>query len=227
LDETDPKDAVPDETVPNETVPDETVKGSPERREQIIGAAFALLIEKGYHRTSTLAIAQRAHTSKETIYNWFGSKEGLFRELVGSRAARMNADLQEGMRGGGLPVEAVLTRLGVNLLGLLLSEHAIAVNRAAIAEAHAHPELGRILYERGRGETSRLVGEYMGRKAADGTLAIDDIARAMDVFYGMLVGGLQWRRLLNLMPAPTPEFLEQRARETTDLFLRLYAAPPR
>lgn len=209
------------------TDPKDTVKGSPERREEIIGAAFALLIEKGYHRASTLAIAQRARTSKETIYSWFGSKEGLFRELVGSRAARMNADLLEGMRGGGQPVEAVLTRLGVNLLGLLLSDHAIAVNRAAIAEAHAHPELARILYERGRGETSRLVGEYMGRKAADGTLAIDDVGRAMDAFYGLLVGGLQWRRLLNLEAPPTPEFLDQRARETTALFLRLYAAPPR
>ena len=105
----------------DETDPNDIVKGSPERREEIIGAAFALLVEKGYHRTSTLAIAQRAHTSKETIYNWFGSKEGLFRELVGSRAARMNADLLEDMRGGGQPVEAVLTRLGFNLLSLLVS----------------------------------------------------------------------------------------------------------
>ncbi len=203
------------------------VKGSPERREEILRAAFYLLIEKGYHGTSTLAIAKRARTSKETIYNWFGSKEGLFRELVGSRSAPMNADLLEGMRGAGLPVDAVLTRLGINLLSLLLSEHAVALNRAAIAEARAHPDLARILYERGREETSRLVAQYLGRKAAEGALAIDDPAHALDIFYSLLVRGLQWRRLLDLEPPPPPEFIERRAREATELFLRLYAAPSR
>lgn len=203
-------------------IPNDGVKGSPERRAEILGAAFELLVERGYRGTSTLAIAQRARTSKETIYNWFGSKEGLFRELIGSRTGAAGFDAA---RVAGMPVEPALVGIGTTLLDLLLRDEVIAVNRAAIAEARTQPDLARILYERGRGDTFHPIAAYLAAKAADGTLRIPDPARAAEVFFSLLLGGVQWRRLLDIGPATDAAFVAQRARETAALFLRLYGAP--
>ncbi len=41
-----------------------------------------MLDAKGYAGASMLAIARQAKASNETLYNWYGDKNGLFRALV-------------------------------------------------------------------------------------------------------------------------------------------------
>lgn len=46
------------------------------RRERIEETAYAVLKESGYKAASLLAIARRASVSNETLYNWYGNKQG-------------------------------------------------------------------------------------------------------------------------------------------------------
>ncbi|HKV14836.1 MAG TPA: helix-turn-helix domain-containing protein, partial [Reyranella sp.] len=56
-------------------------------------AAFAVLMERGYARASTLEIATRAKVSKRELYTLFGDKRGVLVEMVARRAARMHQAL--------------------------------------------------------------------------------------------------------------------------------------
>lgn len=53
------------------------------KKDAIIQASLALFKEKGYTNTGIVEIAAAAHVSAVSIYNYFGSKEGLVRECAG------------------------------------------------------------------------------------------------------------------------------------------------
>ena len=68
---------------------------SPRRQEQaaqtrrdILAAAGTLFRERGYAGTSMPQIAAEAGVVVETVYRAFGSKAGLFREVIECRAGR-------------------------------------------------------------------------------------------------------------------------------------------
>lgn len=52
------------------------------KREQILEAAARLFVEQGFHATTVGGIARLAGVGKGTVYEYFSSKEELFRELV-------------------------------------------------------------------------------------------------------------------------------------------------
>ncbi len=104
-----------------------------ERESQILDAAFGELLERGYRATTMLAIARRAAASKETLYAWYGDKQGLFAALVQSNAASIETMLRAALAKEADPPET-LRRLGPLLLSLLLGERAVAINRAAAAD---------------------------------------------------------------------------------------------
>ena len=53
-----------------------------ERRAEIQAAAFALLKELGYRKTSMLLIAKAAQASNQTMYAWYRNKQELFRSII-------------------------------------------------------------------------------------------------------------------------------------------------
>ncbi|GAB6887418.1 TetR/AcrR family transcriptional regulator [Desulfothermus okinawensis JCM 13304] len=55
-------------------------------KERIIEAAYNLFSEKGYHATSTKEIAKAAKVSEVTLFRNFGTKEGLFEEVLKERS---------------------------------------------------------------------------------------------------------------------------------------------
>jgi AcrR family transcriptional regulator len=73
-------------------------------RGRILGAAFHLLMERGYAGTNTLEIATRAKVSKRELYALFGSKRGILIHMVTLGAPRLIcprgfADFGAGKRG--------------------------------------------------------------------------------------------------------------------------------
>jgi AcrR family transcriptional regulator len=76
-------------------------KGVPraEREQQILDAAVAEFGERGYAHASMAAIAQRAGISKPLIYEYFGSKDGLYLACLtraGTHLVDRVADAQNG-----------------------------------------------------------------------------------------------------------------------------------
>ncbi|OQX89087.1 hypothetical protein B6D60_00210 [candidate division KSB1 bacterium 4484_87] len=58
------------------------LKGENDTKLQIFLTAARLFAEKGYNGVSMREISELSNVSKPTIYYYFGSKEGIFRELL-------------------------------------------------------------------------------------------------------------------------------------------------
>ena len=72
-------------------------KGVPraEREEQIVAVAIAEFAEQGYARASMVAIARQAGISKPLIYQYFGSKDGLYLACLHAVSGDLLARLEE------------------------------------------------------------------------------------------------------------------------------------
>jgi AcrR family transcriptional regulator len=65
------------------------------REQEILDAAEREFAERGYQGASMDAIAAGAGISKPLVYSYFGSKEGLYRELVGRAGRNFRATVAE------------------------------------------------------------------------------------------------------------------------------------
>lgn len=192
------------------------------RRNQILDIAAEVLAERGYRDTSMLEVARRASASKETLYAWFGDKEGLFEAIIHRNAESVRVVL-DGHLGGGAPVSQVLTEFGQALAGLLLGENAAAVNRAAISEAYSSPSLARSLNELGREATLPTFIRYLEKCSEQNKLRIENPEEAAETFIGLLLGDAQVRRLLGVVDAPEIAEIEIRSRRAAQRFIRLFS----
>ncbi len=193
------------------------------RRDEVMDAAMAVLIERGYRDTTMLAVAKKASASKETLYAWFGDKAGLFEAIIRRNAKTVAAALTSAIDDGGAP-EQVLAAFGTALLQLLLGEESVAINRAAIGEVRNDPSLATVLAERGREATLPLLIDYLVNQKAAGTLNVEDAEEAAQDLLGLLVGDLQVRRLLARSASPEKQWAAERAAQATGKFLKLYRA---
>lgn len=190
-----------------------------EREQKIVAAALEELIDHGYERVTMLGIASRAGASKETLYNWFGSKEGLFAALIKANADQSAQRIETALDEGADPVET-LVGYATGLLTLLTSPGSVALNRAAMSS----PELAEVLLAHGRHRVGPLVEEYLARLSDGGDISIDDPAQAFELLYGLVVRDTQIRVLLG-EPAPRPDVIRRRATRAVSQFLRLTGIP--
>lgn len=179
------------------------------REAQIAEAAYAILAEKGFQGVSMLAVAKRAKASNETLYRWYGDKLGLFRALIARNVAEVGESLE---------AAETLEELGRQLLGLLLSPRAVALNRAAAADASN--ALGTVLAQAGRGEVFPVLVARMTAEVAAGRLTGEPQALA-GLWVDLLVGDWQIRCATGAMAIPGPEARWERAARAVQLLQSL------
>ena len=188
-----------------------------ERRRSIEEAAYALIDEKGYDNISMLAIAKRAKASNETLYRWYGDKKGLFQAMVIRNADEVYASLVEDLDRQRDPMQ-ILEDISLKLLRLLTSDRAIALNRAAAADASG--ELGIALSKVGRERVLPLISKVLGQIKDQGTfgdLSLEEVTR---LYMNLLIGDLQIRRAIGVMPAPNETELKATTRKALDHLLK-------
>lgn len=188
---------------------------------EIEAAAYALFAVHGFEGTSMLAIAKAAKASNETMYRWYGDKHGLFAQMVKRNAAEVSAAL-DAARQDEAPPLAVLARIAPVLLGMLLGEKAILLNRAAASDPSG--ALGKLLADSGRETVLPLIAEVLDDAVAQGALSppIDDALPPL--FIRLLVGDQQVRRVIGSLAEPTPKEVTRQA-EVALAHLKRLCAP--
>jgi len=200
------------------------------RRRQILSATLRLVRHEGVG-VSTARIAAQANCSKETIYNWFGSREGLFEALVREQCVAMNDALSRAvsmavsgaMEGGASGSEAALLRLGMAMLDLMTGEASLATHRLAMAQATStQAPLGDVLQAGGR-DAVRLIGNLLQQAQRDGVIAFDDLDDAVGLFVGLVLRDVQIRCLTGAQARPDGEEMRMRAQEAVERLKIIYA----
>ncbi len=180
-------------------------------------AAFELLEENGFAGTSMLSIAKRAKASNETLYRWYGDKQGLYRSLIEANAEKVRKTLKQGINGD-QPLETLDT-FGRELLAMLTSDEAIALNRAAAADVTN--TLGQDLAKLGRGSVVPLLQEIFETARAQGRIAYNDVDEAVSLYLGLLIGDLQVRRITGTVAAPSKDQIKRQASRALSAITRL------
>lgn len=191
------------------------------RHRQIAEAAYALLQSEGYRATSMLAIARQAGASNETLYRWYGNKQGLFRTLVEDNAAEVRDLLQARLAEDAPPLEA-LSEMAPLLLKLVTGPKAVALNRAAAADVNDTATLGQTIAASGRETVVPLIGAQLARLHQSGDLSGATVAEMAETFVGLLIGDLQIRRVIGVIDPPDDAECERRAGRAISQLLRLY-----
>lgn len=192
------------------------------RQQQIETAAYSVLETKGYGGTSMAGIAKQARASNETLYNWYGDKQGLFRALVTRNAAEVKAHLVEELDTDHDAL-SILASLGPKLLNLLTGDRAVALNRAAAADHSG--ELGATLSQSGREAVFPLLEKVLERARDDGQLHFAETADAVGLYLDLLIGDLQIRRVIGRQPSPSEEFCQTRAQRAVHHLETLLGSP--
>ncbi len=191
------------------------------RRQQIQAAAYELLEDKGYKATSMLAIAKQAKASNETLYAWYGSKQNLFRALITDNAAEVTATIKQALTQE-TDLKKALNRIGPLLLTLVLSDKAIALNRAAAADANETKVLGETLASAGKNAVQPLIQELFEQARVRETIDFDDKEQISNVYLSLLIGDLQIRRVTGAIPKVTKAQINRRSIQAVTLLLTLF-----
>jgi len=98
-----------------QAVPDETV------RTRLLAAAIGLFAKKGYSATTVREIVEAAGVTKPVLYYYFGSKEGIFHEMMRDALAAFEGTVTRTLEAPGTATERI--RLFLDGVLTLVLEH--------------------------------------------------------------------------------------------------------
>jgi AcrR family transcriptional regulator len=201
-----------------------------ERQIGVLDAVLRLLVEEGDRLTMT-GVARAASCSKETLYKWFGDRDGLLAATVRWQAAKVRVGPIDRTRLDRDSLTERLEEFAVNWLTVIGSDTSIALNRVAIGtaakakgrETHA---LAAIVLENGRFAMGRRLKPVLEAGRASGLLVFEDAEDAFRSFFGLTARDTQIRLLLGDRIDTSPETIRRDARRAVGQFLALHGADP-
>ncbi len=107
----------------------------PPRQVAVLECALALLVEGGERALTTAALARAANCSKESLYKWFGDRDGLLAGVITHQAGKVGPRQTPVGRVDAAAFRAQLVQFAADLRRVLSGEVSIALNRLAIGQA--------------------------------------------------------------------------------------------
>ncbi len=190
------------------------------REQEVLSVVLDLMVEEG-GGFSMASVAKRASCSKETLYRWYGDRDGLLTATVQWQASKVAMPKLDDEN---LTLEAfssTLNEFASSWLTVLTSDVSIALNRLAVAHAgNNKSSLGRIVLENGPyAMRTRLLPIFLkGQKAKLIEVRGDEAFR---LFFGLVIADVQIRALLGDNKKPSKNEIQQFAQRAVEQFLVL------
>jgi len=184
------------------------------RRDQLIDAAEAVFLDKGFHAATMDDIARQAGMSKKTLYQIFPAKAALFEALLLSRIVGFTMALEEDDR----PPRAVLTDLLERVVAQALTERQVAILRLMITESPRSPEIAEALDRLQREHGKGVLEKWLVARVADGTFEIANVRETATMLFWTAAGDFLMQRLLSKPVPVTPDVIAHRVAQTVEAF---------
>jgi AcrR family transcriptional regulator len=192
------------------------------RQQQVLTAALDLLVEQGDRLTMT-SVARRASCSKETLYKWFGDRDGLLTATVQWQAAKVRVPQVDRRRLDIESLKSSVEQFARDLLTTIVGEVSVTLNRLAITHAGADKNsLGGIVLENGPLAIRKRLKPVLeaGREAR--VLRFDTSEEAYRSFFGLVVRDVQIRLLLGETIELGEQEIARDAARATEQFFAIY-----
>jgi TetR/AcrR family transcriptional repressor of mexJK operon len=193
------------------------------KRIAIEKAAASVFLRDGFAGASMDAIAREAGVSKATLYSHFQGKDDLFGAIVRNNCQQMLVDIESSVAAGLGPRELLLA-VGLKFLKKMMSDEVMAVYRILVSEAPRFPALGRAVQNAGPGPSCNGLADYFRDQTAAGGLAVADADVAADQFFGAVLGGIHFRRLIGVDKPASQAEIKSRVETAVDAFLIAHRA---
>ncbi|MEW9804977.1 TetR/AcrR family transcriptional regulator [Mesorhizobium sp. ZMM04-5] len=209
-------------------MPEAAARHTPtERQQAVLDAVLDLLVEGGDQLTMT-AVARRASCSKETLYKWFGDRDGLLAAAVRWQASKVRTGNYDRQKLDADALRDSLEAFAANWLKVISSRTSMALNRVAVSHAGSgKSNLGSIVLANGRFAIGERLKPLLEAGRAAGLLAFDDAEEAFRTFYGLVGRDVQIRLLLGDPLKLSTATIERDASYAVDRFFTLFGTAGR
>ena len=208
---------------PNATEIAKNIPELTERQSEVLESALALLVDGGEKALTTAKIASASNCSKESLYKWFGDRDGLISAMMAFQGSKVGAAVGQEDLGSAKAFKDYLIRFACELLSVLAGDTSLALNRLAIGQAsnEASP-LGPLLIENGRGVIEAKAVGFLNSAAEKNYLRFEDARQTYHVLYGLIVRDAHVRLLLGEHRELVMENFERDAQTAIAQFYKLY-----
>ncbi|MCW2389611.1 AcrR family transcriptional regulator [Sphingobium sp. B11D3B] len=187
------------------------------RGDALLQAATDLFLNHSFTGVSVDAVIARAGGSKRDLYQRFGDKVGLFRQVIDHVCQEVLKPLRD-LPTEGETLEAALTNFGRTFVPFLMSPKVIALQRLVIGESHRFPEFIDVFVRQGPANAYAIVARLLESRAASGEIRVADPHLCGALFCDMLATGLQYRVMAGETVSATE--IEARIRESVRMLVR-------
>jgi AcrR family transcriptional regulator len=187
------------------------------RRVQILEAAKAVFLEKGYAGTTIDQVVKRAGASNASIYSFFGGKDGLFAAMIGEYSGRLLETFQT-IDIDDATVPAALAQIGRHYMDCVLAPDAVAVCRLILAEGTHFPELVDAYYRHGLDRVTKHIADIFTTWRSCGFATMDDPVLTAAQFLDAVGGRLLQRAVAGLPTAGSSAAIEYSIQNAVRIF---------
>ena len=183
------------------------------RKSKVMAVATGMFVAQGYAATTLIDIAREAGVATRTLYQHFGDKEAIFRDVIYARDA---AVIDKPPVEPGDDLRMVLRKTARYAFEVALRPRAIELMRLMIAESARFPDLmsdvGNKIFTRFLENVARVFGELAKRKMIpDG-----DHDESAELFADLLLGN---RSVMTYIGWGTSDAAEKSIDAKLDLFI--------
>jgi len=193
-----------------------------ERQQAVLDAVLELMVEQGGD-FSISDIARRASCSKETLYKWFGDRDGILTATVQWQASKVRAGNWDVQHLDASALRQSLEDFAANWLTVISSPTSIALNRVGAGQAASKKSnLGRIVLANGRFAIGERLKPLLEAARGRGLVAFDDTEVAFRTFFGLVGRDVQIRALLGDDLTLSPAEIAADAKRAVSQFFTLF-----
>ncbi|NVK33726.1 MAG: TetR/AcrR family transcriptional regulator [Rhodobacteraceae bacterium] len=193
------------------------------RQQAVLECALGLLVAGGEKALTTAGLARNANCSKESLYKWFGDRDGLLAAVVAYQASKVHFPPEGGATADTETFRQHLNAFATELLAVLFGETSVALNRLSIGQSNKDDNrLGQLLLQRGKYMISAKARSLLEAGRHRGYLKFDDAEEAYQVLYGLAVRDVHIRLLLGDKARPEEHDLESQAELAVQRFYKLF-----
>ena len=188
-------------------------------REAIVAAAARLFLQRGFGAVSMDELAEAAGVARRTLYNQFGSKEDIFREVLLRVSRQFEDALPPGVETQG-DVEDVLRLIALTILELHKNPEYLGFFRMVVADSRQFPWIAEEFATVMDSQTDRFE-RYLDHLTAVGVLNCPNPTLAAHQFMGVLNEFALWPWMLGRenLAVPAEDVVEGAIR----MFLKHYS----
>ncbi|WP_242551930.1 TetR/AcrR family transcriptional regulator [Photobacterium ganghwense] len=190
------------------------------KQQKILEVATILFLEQGYRDTALDQIVQRCGGSKQTLYRYFGCKEGLFKAVLAHNLESLE-DVFDFSEKASLPVESCLVSFGQDYIHRLCTNPVLGLYRIVAADFHQHADITDFFLANGPDKKHQYLIAYLASDKVAQQLAILSPEQACCNLLALLKQDFFYTTLLG-KPLPDKKCLDQQIRQSVSAFIRMY-----